>query len=92
MEISISKKFNFAELRVYRFFPSNFTYCVILLIYDSVVNLEKCSFSPIELFSKGTEFVERHSLYLFFPLSLFLSPLIRHLSTLRFILHPPQEV
>lgn len=33
MEISISKKFNFAELRVYRFFPSNFTYCVILLIF-----------------------------------------------------------
>lgn len=31
----------------------------------------------------------RGSLYLFFPLSLFLSPLIRHLSTLRFILHPP---
>lgn len=58
-------------------------------IYDSVVNLEKFSFSPIELFSKGTEFVERHRLHLFFPLSLFLSPLIRHLSTLRFILHPP---
>lgn len=94
MEISISKKFNFAKLRVYRFFSLKF-YVLrdFAYIYDSVVNLEKCSFSPIELFSKGTEFVERvQFVSLFSTLSFSLSSYSTPLHTSFYSPSPPQEV
>lgn len=84
MEISISKKFNFAEF--IDFFPQ------ILRDFssDSVVNLEKFSFSPIELFSKGTEFVERvQFVSLFSTLSFSLSSYSTPLHTSFYSPFPP---
>lgn len=80
MEISISKKFNFVELRVYRFFPSNFTwFCFRLYLRLGRKSRKIFIFSDRIVFQRNgirgeTQFVSLFST-LFFSLSSYSTPL-----------------
>lgn len=93
MEISISKKFNFAKLRVYRFFPSNFTwFCFRLYLRFGRKSRKMFIFSDRIVFQRNGIRGETQFVSLFSTLSFSLSSYSTPLHASFYSPSPPQEV